>query len=57
MAGNDAQWGILVIIAAAFFLFTGLDIMKSDVISFDPRASTLIAFVLVAVGVYLVTKK
>jgi len=58
MAGKDNEWGIIVIIAATFFLFLGLDLFRVEVIdSYNQGASVLIAFVLVAVGVYLISKK
>jgi len=57
MAEKDAQWGIIILIAAAFFLISGLEMLDIKFEFFDPGTSTLIAFVLVAIGVYLVTKK
>jgi hypothetical protein len=58
MANRDTEWGILVVIVATFFLFMGLDLFRVDVIdSSNQGASVLIAFVLVAVGVYLISKK
>jgi len=58
MGERDAQWGIVLIIAATFFLFLGLDMFKVEVIdTMNQGASMLIAFVLVAIGVYMVAKK
>lgn len=55
MAEKDLQWGIITIIVAAVFLMSGLDML--DFVLVDREFSTLIAFVLVAIGVYLITKK
>jgi len=55
MAEKDAQWGIIMVIVAAIFLIAGLGLLDYDFL--DEKFSTLIAFVLVAVGVYLIAKK
>ena len=58
MAERDTQWGIIVIIIATFFLFLGLDMFRVEVVdSYNQGASIFLAFVLVAVGVYLISKK
>ena len=58
MSEKDTQLGIVTIIIATFFLFMGLDLFRVDVVSsFNQGLSTFIAFVLVAMGVYLITKK
>jgi hypothetical protein len=55
MAERDVQLGIMVLLVAAFFLFSGLDMFGFRIV--EPEFGTLIAFVLVGIGVYLVTKK
>lgn len=58
MGEKDTQLGIITLIVAAFFLFMGLDMFRVDVVSsFNQGISTFIAFILVASGVYLITKK
>ncbi|MFA6065390.1 MAG: hypothetical protein WC746_06105 [archaeon] len=55
MAEKDVQTGIVVLFVAVFFLFSGLEMLDIQII--DPQLSTLLAFILVAVGIYLITKK
>jgi len=55
MAEKDVQIGIVIVIVAVFFLFSGLEMLDFQI--FDPQLSTFLAFILVAVGVYLITKK
>ena len=58
MGEKDAQWGIVLIIAATFFLFLGLGMFKVEVIdTMNQGVSMLIAFVLIAIGVYMIAKK
>jgi ABC-type protease/lipase transport system fused ATPase/permease subunit len=55
MAEKDVQWGMITIMIAVIFLMSGLEML--DFVIFSEHFSTLIAFILVAVGVYLITKK
>jgi len=55
MAEKDAQIGIVLIIVAVVFLMSGLEMLEYSVL--NDKFSTLVAFALVAVGVYLVAKK
>ncbi|MFA5930910.1 MAG: hypothetical protein WC821_01200 [archaeon] len=55
MTEKDSQLGIVVLIAAAFFLMSGLEMLDFQL--FDAKVCTLLAFALVAIGVYLITKK
>jgi hypothetical protein len=55
MAEKDAQIGIIVLIFASFLFFSGLGMMKFEI--FDEQFSMFLAFVLVAIGVYLIAKK
>lgn len=58
MGGRDVEWGIITIIIATFFLFLGLDMFRVDVVdSFNQGAAIFLAFILIAAGVYLVSKK
>jgi len=54
MADNTEK-GILLVIGATFFLLSGLELL--DIQVFQPEFSMLLAFVLVAAGVYLLAKK
>jgi len=55
MGEKDVQSGIVVLILAVFFLFSGLEMLDFQLI--DPQISTFFSFILVAVGVYLITRK
>ena len=55
MGEKDVQTGMIALIFAAFFLLSGLEMLDFKI--FDPQLSTLIAFILVGVGVYLISKK
>ena len=55
MAEKDLQWGIVLLIGAAIFLMSGLDMLDFEIV--DQQFSTLMAFVFVAAGIYLITKK
>lgn len=55
MAENDLPLGLVFLAFAIFFLLSGMGLMKTRI--FEPEFSTFIAFVLVAVGIYLITKK
>lgn len=58
MGERDTEWGIIVLIVAVFFLFAGLDLLRSDVINTGNEGiSIFLAFILVAAGVYLIAKK
>jgi len=54
-SSKDTQYGIILIIAATFFLMSGLDILEYKL--FEETFSTMIAFGLVAVGVYMIAKQ
>jgi hypothetical protein len=55
MGEKDVQMGIIVLFVATFFLFSGLEMLDFKII--DPQLSMLLAFILVGVGVYQITKK
>ena len=55
MAEKDVQLGMITLVVAVIFLMSGLEML--DFKLFGSQLSTLIAFILVAVGVYLITKK
>lgn len=55
MVKNSTEIGIVIIIFAAFFLLSGLEMLDFQMI--DPRFSTVLAFVMVAIGVYMVGQK
>ncbi len=55
MAEKDTQLGLIVIVFAVFFLFSGMDLMTISI--FEPEFATFLAFILVAIGIYLVAKK
>ena len=52
---DDTQLGMIVIIVAAFFLVSAMGLLEYRFL--DEGISSLISFVLVAYGVYLITKK
>lgn len=52
---DNLEKGILCIIAAVFFLFSGIEILDLQV--FDPGFSMILAFICLAVGMYFITKK
>ena len=52
---DNLEKGILFIIAATFFLFSGLELLSFQV--FEPGFSVLIAFISLGVGMYFITKK
>jgi len=54
MADNTEK-GILLIIGATIFLLSGLELLDLQI--FEPEFSMLLAFILVAAGVYLLAKK
>ncbi len=55
MAEKDVQLGMIIIVFATFFFLSGVDMLRIRV--FDEGFSMFLAFILVAVGVYMVTKK
>ena len=55
MGKNNTEIGIVIIIFAAFFLLSGLEMLDFQLL--DPKLSTIIAFVMVAVGVYMIGEK
>ncbi|MEK6959005.1 MAG: hypothetical protein AABW59_03105 [archaeon] len=55
MADKDVQTGILLVIGATLFLLSGLGMLEFELL--NSRMSMLVAFVLVALGVYLIAKK
>jgi|GEM_PF-1928747 len=55
MGDKETQQGMLIIVIATFFLLSALEVL--DYVFIDAHFSALAAFVLVAVGVYLITKK
>ena len=55
MAEKDVQTGIIVLLIATFFLFSGLEMLDFQLV--DSQMSTFLAFILVGVGIYLITKK
>jgi hypothetical protein len=52
---DNLEKGILFIIAATFFLFSGLELLSFQV--FEPGFSIIIAFIALGVGMYFITKK
>jgi len=52
---DNLEKGILCIIAATFFLFSGLKILDLQV--FQPEFSMLLSFICLAVGMLFITKK
>ncbi len=52
---DDTQVGMIVIIVAAFFLVSAVGLLEYTIL--DEGISALVAFVLVAYGVYLISKK
>ncbi len=55
MAEKDMQLGMIIIVFATFFFLSGMDMLRVEV--FDEGFSMFLAFILVAVGVYMVAKK
>ena len=55
MSKNDTEIGIVIIIFAAFFLLSGLEMLDFQMI--DSKVSMVLSFVMVAVGVYMIAKK
>jgi hypothetical protein len=55
MGDKETQQGIFLIIISVIFLLSSVGVLDIDF--FDPGFSSMAAFVLVAAGVYLVTKK
>jgi hypothetical protein len=51
MANKDMQYGMILIIISVFFLISGLDLLEHT--WFNTGLSSLIAFVTVAIGAYL----
>jgi len=54
MADRDMEYGLVCIVAAVFFLISGLDLL--EVTWFSTGLSSLLAFVLVAIGSYQIGK-
>ena len=52
---DNLEKGILCVIASVFFLFSGIEILDFQV--FDPGFSMILAFILLGVGIYFITKK
>jgi multisubunit Na+/H+ antiporter MnhG subunit len=52
MADKDLQYGIICIILSVVFLISGLDLLENTL--FSKGLSSLLAFVLVAIGAYLI---
>ena len=52
---DDTQIGMVVIIVAVFFLISAMGLLEHRIL--DEGVSALVAFVLVAYGVYTVAKK
>jgi high-affinity Fe2+/Pb2+ permease len=55
MADKDTQLGIIVLAFSVFFFMSATGMMRFEV--FENGFSMFLAFILVAVGVYLITKK
>jgi multisubunit Na+/H+ antiporter MnhG subunit len=53
-SSKDTQTGMVMVIIAVFFLMSGMGLLEHQVL--DEGLSTLIAFVLVACGTYLIAK-
>ena len=52
---DDTQIGMIVIVAAVFFLISSMGLLEYSFL--DEGISSLIAFILVAYGVHLISKK
>ena len=52
---NNTIYGMLVLMASVFFLMSGLEILQLEIAASE--VSMFIAYILVAVGVYLIVKK
>lgn len=52
---DNLEKGILFIIVATFFLFSGLELLSFQL--FEPGFSVLIAFISLGIGMYFITKK
>ncbi|NMA44716.1 MAG: hypothetical protein GX950_02825 [Candidatus Diapherotrites archaeon] len=55
MGDKEVQQGIFLIAISVFFLLSSIKVLEWDL--FDPGFSSIAAFILVAIGVYLVSKK
>jgi hypothetical protein len=55
MAEKDLQWGLIGIVVSVFLLMGGLGMSMYTIL--DEHTSTFIAFILMAISIYLVAKK
>ncbi|HNV01323.1 MAG TPA: hypothetical protein PKK60_02740 [archaeon] len=55
MGDKEVQQGIFLIAVSVFFLLSSIEVLEWEL--FDAGFSAVAAFVLVAIGVYFVTKK
>jgi len=55
MAEKDVQWGVILIIISVVFLLTSLGVIRY--IDLNENFASLMAFILVACGTYLVARK
>jgi len=55
MTEKDIQLGVIIVVFATFFFLSGIDVLRIEV--FDKGFSMFLAFILIAVGVYLIAKK
>ena len=54
MGEKDIQYGMILIIISVIFLVSALDLLETSI--FSRQFSSLIAFVSVAIGTYLIGK-
>ncbi len=55
MGDKEIQQGIVLIIVSVFFLLSSINVLEWEI--FDEGFSAVAAFVLVAIGVHLISKK
>ena len=54
MAERDLEYGVILVIASVVFLMSGMDLLEPTL--FSKGFSTLMAFILVAIGTFLIGK-
>lgn len=55
MAEKDLQWGLIGIVVSVFLLMGGLGMSMYTIL--DEHTSTFLAFIIMAISIYLVAKK
>jgi hypothetical protein len=54
MGEKDTLYGVLLVIGSVFFLISGLDLLQQNL--FNTGFSSLLAYILVAIGAYMIAK-